>query len=81
VSIWRLRRERRLALFKAKVLHEEATWLEKSAANARNLRPYPNQFIEGYETAAGWIRFHAEHEEHRAVLLQAAINVSRETSQ
>jgi hypothetical protein len=64
VSLWRLRRERRLALHKAKVLHEQAMWMDK----------------KGWYSAAAHLRFVAEHEEHHVTLLDSLINVSRETS-
>ena len=44
----------------AEILLSEADWLDTAAANAEKLGNNP-QFMEGFKTAARWIRFHGDH--------------------
>lgn len=45
------------------VLGEEADWLDTSVANAQRLiGRYSRDLLSGFEMAAGWVRFHANHD-------------------
>lgn len=47
-------------------LMAEADWLEGALEQARMLVGIPDLFLEGFDAAARWVRFHAEHPETRA---------------
>lgn len=46
----------------AAVLAGEAEWLETAYANAsQHPNDYSAEYLAGFKTAAGWVRFHADH--------------------